>query len=238
MQLNKEMAEKISIRSMRIIQHSVNVMDEFGFIIASGDPSRINCRHEGASLAINENRIIEINHAMTQQLRGVKIGINFPILFQNKIIGVVGISGEPSHVRKYGELVKMTAELIIEQAALITDIQWNKRHLEELVLQLVTSSDLSEVQLHSITQRLKIDPLQERIAIVVKVNPDNGQCLSLEHLQKVVQLLNAQERDLMVAIVSISRNEILVLKPTQFKNKKWCYSAEHNCISNLIAVLH
>ncbi|GAM62092.1 sugar diacid utilization regulator sdaR [Vibrio ishigakensis] len=40
-------------------------------------------------------------------------------------------------MRNYGELVKMTAELIVEQAALMSQVQWNKRHREELLLQLI-----------------------------------------------------------------------------------------------------
>ncbi|AGH82121.1 carbohydrate diacid regulator [Psychromonas sp. CNPT3] len=54
MQLNTEIAQQIVSRAMRIIQYSVNVMDEPGFIIVSGDPSRLNCRHEGASLLLTK----------------------------------------------------------------------------------------------------------------------------------------------------------------------------------------
>lgn len=99
MQLTTMIAKQIVERSMKIIKHSVNVMDEYGVIIGSGDPSRLNCRHEGAILAINENREVEIDYSTAQQLRGVKAGINLPIVFQNKVIGVVGISGKPSEIQ-------------------------------------------------------------------------------------------------------------------------------------------
>lgn len=167
MQLNKTIAKQIVKRAMKIIKYSVNVMDEQEIIIGSGDTQRINSRHQGALLAINENRIVEIDNSTAKQLRGVKPGINLPIIFQDKTIGVVDISGNPDDLCFYGGLVKMTAELIIEQAELIIQLQWNKRHREELILQLAYPLAWPK----PITQRLELDPTQARIAVIVKVTP-------------------------------------------------------------------
>ncbi|GLR77019.1 sugar diacid recognition domain-containing protein [Aliivibrio sifiae] len=233
MQLTTVIAKQIVERSMKIIKHSVNVMDEYGVIIGSGDLSRLNCRHEGAILAINENRIVEIDHATAQQLRGVKAGINLPIIFQNNVIGVVGISGKPVDIQQYGELVKMTAELIIEQAALMTEIQWSKRHKEELVLQLIQPSDLNTQQLYSIAERLELDLNQPRIATIIKVDSFNGENLSLTHLQKLVHLLEYPERDNLVAISSVTLNEVVVLKPITLTDTGWNRSHEEKRIRQL-----
>ncbi|MUI56150.1 sugar diacid recognition domain-containing protein [Aliivibrio fischeri] len=233
MQLTTMIAKQIVERSMKIIKHSVNVMDEYGVIIGSGDPSRLNCRHEGAILAINENREVEIDYSTAQQLRGVKAGINLPIVFQNKVIGVVGISGKPSEIQQYGELVKMTAELIIEQAALMTEIQWSKRHKEELVLQLIQPSDLNTQQLYSIAERLELDLNQPRIATIIKVDSFNGENLSLSHLQKLVHLLEYPERDNLVAISSVTLNEVVVLKPITLTDTGWNRSYEEKRIRQL-----
>ncbi|WP_028864845.1 sugar diacid recognition domain-containing protein [Psychromonas aquimarina] len=234
MQLTESIAKQIVKRSMKIIKHSVNVINEHGIIIGSGDPSRISRRHEGAVLAINENRIVEIDGATAKQLRGVKPGINLPIIFQHKVIGVVGISGDPAEVRNYGELVKMTAELIIEQSALTTQFQWNKRHREELVLQLIQGSQLNEAQLESIAERLDLDLSQPRIAAIVKVDSFNGEHLSLEHLQKLVELLEYPERDNLVAIASVSMNEVVVLKPITLSDGGWSRKEEEKRIQQLM----
>ncbi len=96
MQLNATIARQIVERTMKIIHYSVNVMDEQGRIIGSGDPVRINQRHDGAILAINDNRVVEIDQATANQLKGVKPGINLPIIFHHQVIGgVIGISGVP-----------------------------------------------------------------------------------------------------------------------------------------------
>ncbi|CAG21494.1 sugar diacid recognition domain-containing protein [Photobacterium profundum] len=235
MQLNATIARQIVERTMKIIKYSVNVMDEQGRIIGSGDTSRLNQRHEGAILALNDHRIVEIDDATSKQLKGVKPGINFPIIFQHKAIGVVGISGEPDLVRNYGELVKMTAELIVEQAALMAQVQWNKRHREELVLQLIEEgSELNENQLLSIAERLGLDLAQPRIAAIVKVYPVKGKSLSLDHLQRLVHLLEYPERDNLVGIASVSMNEVVVLKPITLSDNGWSRALEQKRVNQLM----
>jgi carbohydrate diacid regulator len=234
MQLNENIARQIVERTMTIISYSINVMDEKGRIIGSGDSTRLQQKHEGAVLAINEKRIVEINHATVDNLKGVKPGINLPIVYSNQVIGVVGISGAPEEVHHYGELVKMTAELIIEQAALMSQIEWNKRHQEELVLQLIQGSTLNVSQLTSIAERLNLDLSQPRIAAVVKVIPSDDSQIHLEHLQQLVHLLEYPERDNLVAIMSVSEHEVVVLKPITLTANGWSKEIEIKRVNKLL----
>ncbi|HHV6639734.1 TPA: sugar diacid recognition domain-containing protein, partial [Haemophilus influenzae] len=129
MQLDKYTAKKIVKRAMKIIHHSVNVMDHDGVIIASGNSMRLNQRHTGAVLALRENRVVEIDQALAQKWNfEAQPGINLPIHYLGKNIGVVGISGEPTQVKQYAELVKMTAELIVEQQVLLEQESWHRRY--------------------------------------------------------------------------------------------------------------
>ncbi|MDF2152918.1 sugar diacid recognition domain-containing protein [Vibrio sp. CAU 1672] len=234
MQLNETIARQIVSRAMKIIPHSVNVMNEEGRIIGSGDPSRILQKHEGAVLAIADKRIVEIDHATAGNLKGVKPGVNLPILYLDKVIGVIGISGQPESVRPYGELVKMTAEMIVEHAALMSQVEWNKRHREELVLQLIQGANLNETQLQSIAERLDLDLSIPRVAAIVKVFPDNDTPLSLEHLQQLVHLLEYPERDNLVGILSVSNNEVVVLKPVSLHQGQWSTAAEMKRVTRLM----
>ncbi|OIN26068.1 sugar diacid recognition domain-containing protein [Vibrio barjaei] len=234
MQLNSLIAKQIVDRAKKIIAYSINVMDENGVIIGSSDPSRLHQTHEGALLAIRDNRTIEINDSVASTLSGVKTGINLPIIYSENVIGVVGISGTPEEVRSYGELVKMTAELIVEQAALMSQVQWNKRHREELLLQLIEGSSLNDGQLLSIAQRLDLDLSQPRVATVIKVIPRAGEPVTLEHLQKLVHLLEHPERDNIVGIASVSMNEIVVLKPVTIVNHTWNRKEEQKRVAKLV----
>ncbi|WP_431787532.1 sugar diacid recognition domain-containing protein [Vibrio harveyi] len=234
MKLNEHNAKQIVDRAMKVIPYSVNVMDEMGRIIGSGDKTRIHQKHEGAILAITESRTVEINNETAKQLKGVRAGINLPILYLNQIIGVIGISGEPDDVRRFGELVKMTAELIVEQSELMAQIEWGKRHREELVLQLVRGTKLNDNQLSAIAERLNINLSVPRVAVLVKVIPQQENTFSLEHLQQMVNLLEYPERDNLVGILSVSNNEIVILKPIVFSKDGWSKMTEEKCINKLL----
>ncbi|WP_194437975.1 sugar diacid recognition domain-containing protein [Vibrio fluminensis] len=235
MQLNETIARQIVERTMKIIPYSVNVMDEFGRIIGSGDPTRLRQRHEGSILAIAEQRVVAIDQATAEHLKGVKPGINLPIIFQDKVIGVIGISGDPDAVHQYGELVKMTAELIIEQAALMSQVEWHKRHREELVMQLIQGASTDDGQIRVIAERLELDLTKPRIAAIVQVMPtDSDAPLSLAHLQQLVHLLEFPERDNLVGILSVSTNEVVVLKPIELTKTGWSLDNERKRVTKLL----
>ncbi|WP_114765928.1 sugar diacid recognition domain-containing protein [Vibrio rhodolitus] len=235
MQLNETIARQIVERTMKIIPYSVNVMDEFGRIIGSGDPTRLRQRHEGSILAIAEQRVVAIDQATAEHLKGVKPGINLPIIFQDKVIGVIGISGKPDAVHQYGELVKMTAELIIEQAALMSQVEWHKRHREELVMQLIQGASTDDGQIRVIAERLELDLAKPRIAAIVQVMPTGSDApLSLAHLQQLVHLLEFPERDNLVGILSVSTNEVVVLKPIELTKAGWSVDNERKRVTKLL----
>lgn len=164
--LREDTARQIVQRTMNIIDHSVNVMSEQGVIIASGDPRRLHQRHEGAVLALTENRTVIIDEASARRLKGVKPGINLPIVFRQQIVGVVGISGEPEKVQAYAELVKMAAELILEQAEMLEQNQWEKRYREQLAAQII-SGQQSLAELRPMASGLGVDLEMPRVALMI-----------------------------------------------------------------------
>ncbi len=63
----------------------------------------------------------------------MKPRINMVLRNQQQVVGIVGINGEPKNIRDFANLVKMSAEMIIEQAALVEQLQWDRRHREEFI---------------------------------------------------------------------------------------------------------
>ncbi|HMU17861.1 MAG TPA: sugar diacid recognition domain-containing protein, partial [Thauera aminoaromatica] len=64
--LDASLAQSIVDRAMQILRTNVNVMDERGLIIASGDRARIGSRHEGALLVLAQGRAVEVDAAVAQ----------------------------------------------------------------------------------------------------------------------------------------------------------------------------
>ena len=209
--LDARLAQEIVARTMQIIDSNVNVMDARGRIIGSGYRERIGEMHEGALLALSQARVVDIDEGVAKHLHGVRPGINLPMRIDGDIVGVIGLTGEPETLRHYGELVCMTAEMMLEQARLLHMLAQDSRLREELVLNLIRSDTLSPA-LVEWAQRLRIDLNQPRVVAVVEV--DSGQLgvdSAMSELQQLQTLLTTPERDNLIAIVSLT--EMVVLKP-------------------------
>ncbi|KGT87657.1 CdaR family transcriptional regulator [Pantoea sp. JGM49] len=209
--LDARLAQDIVARTMQIIDSNVNVMDARGRIIGSGDRERIGELHEGALLVLSQGRVVDIDEAVAKHLHGVRPGINLPLRIDGEIVGVIGLTGQPAALRHYGELVCMTAEMMLEQARLLHMLAQDSRLREELVLNLIRSDTLSPA-LSEWAQRLGIDLNQPRVVAVVEV--DSGQLgvdSAMSELQHLQTLLTTPDRDNLIAIVSLT--EMVVLKP-------------------------
>ena len=231
--LDPSLAQQIVDRTMKIIGHNINVMNNCGVILGSGDPHRIDSTHEGALLAISQNRTVEINSATAANLHGVKAGINLPLHYKGEIIGVIGITGEPETLHNYGELLKMTAEMIVEQANSIEQAQWQYRQKEEFILQLIKSETGFSSQLKDWAQQLNIDIDAPRVVAVIQVQGDEEQTSANSLLKKVLNLLENPSRGNLVAMTSMT--ELVILKPAFLDGNRWDPHLESQRIDQLLS---
>jgi len=113
--LSEDLAKKIADSIMHVVPYNINVMNSEGIIIASGDKTRIGMLHQGALKAIIKNGLLEVyEETMTD-----KMGVNLPFTHENEIVGVIGISGNPEEVRTLVRVIKVVAEMMIEQQYII-----------------------------------------------------------------------------------------------------------------------
>jgi carbohydrate diacid regulator len=136
LELDSALAQHMVDRAMAILPYNINVMDAQGMIIGSGDPARLHTRHEGAQLVLANRRVVEIDEQAAACLRGVRPGVNLPLLHADQLIGVLGITGTPETVRPYAELVRMAAEMLVEQRQLQAERHWQRHQLEAWLRQL------------------------------------------------------------------------------------------------------
>lgn len=156
--LSTALAQDIVTRTMRIIPYNVNVMDANGSIIASGNPARLGELHAGAMLALAKRLTIEIDAASARNLHGAQPGINLPLTVHGQLCGAVGLSGAPDEVRQFGELVRLTAEMILEQAQLAGELQRDSHYREAFVLNLINADRVGadQANLHAWAHRLGV----------------------------------------------------------------------------------
>lgn len=215
--LDPAIAQQIVAHTMSIIGSNINIMNAKGIIIASGDANRIGEPHDGALLALAQNRIVEIQE--NSNLLGVKPGINLPLTVENEVVGVIGLTGDPSKLQEFGKLVCMTAEMMLQQAQLFNMLAQNERLKEELILDLIHSERISPSQ-YEWAQRLGVDLTMPRVVCIIEVDEST---LSIEEVRNELQnlqiLLKNPERDNLVAILSLT--ELVILKPALNARGKW-----------------
>ena len=148
-------AQRIADRIMEIVPYNINIMDSNGVIIASGAKNRIGTLHQGALKAIALQKIYQVDHDTSTERKG----INLPIQYGGKILGVIGISGDPEQVMQLGMLVVTTAQLMIENDANNEKIaaeetrlnnfffEWTHRSAKEYSQEFVTQADYYHINL-------------------------------------------------------------------------------------------
>jgi carbohydrate diacid regulator len=150
--LTLELAKEIVEQTMIRLNRNINIMNNKGIIIASGDSSRLNQLHFGAFEVLRTGEPLIITDAEMETWQGSLPGINLPIQFQNHIIGVIGITGNPSDILEFGELVKMITEMMIEQSFIAEQLEWKQRLKEQVFEELIQENNDDE----PISQKLNL----------------------------------------------------------------------------------
>ncbi len=113
--INSKQAMDI-VNSLRdIINEHVNFISRECIIIASTDPDRIGSYHGGARVVIETNQTVTIN--FDDEYEGAKKGINLPIIVNDELVCVLGITGDIDSILQYSKVVaKMTEILVMEKS--------------------------------------------------------------------------------------------------------------------------
>ena len=136
--LSPKVAQSIVDRTMAVLGVQVNIMDAQAVVIASGNTGRVGKFHAGAAKVLQSGKKLCISRAEAEKMEGVRPGITLPIEFKGKIIGAVGMAGDPEDVEDFGELLKLTAELMLEQASVKEELFLEQRAREGFLTDLIT----------------------------------------------------------------------------------------------------
>ncbi len=142
--LDSTIAQKIVDKTMSVTQINVNIMDAEARIIGSGHKDRIGKFHQGAFEVIQNKKNRIINESEARLIPEVKPGITLPIFFNDNIVGAIGMTGDPEKLMKFGELVKFTAELMLEQAYVEREIFFEYRLRANFMNEIINSNGLED----------------------------------------------------------------------------------------------
>jgi len=119
------------------LNKNVNITNHHGVIIASFSKERIGQVHEAAAERLTSGNIEEFSVSAEDELRlrGVRRGVNVPIIFDNRCVGVIGVTGDPETAAPYARLAARFVEAALESNA----------HREKLMIALTEKRELQSM---------------------------------------------------------------------------------------------
>jgi len=111
--LASALAQKVVDTIAPTINRHVNIMNAHGIIIASSDAARIGTLHEGSVEVIRRNEVIRV--AQADESAGTQPGVNLPLTLNDRLCGVVGVTGAPHEVEPLADLIALTVQLLFTQ---------------------------------------------------------------------------------------------------------------------------
>lgn len=110
-QLSSKQANMIVDRLMKDIPYNINIISKDGYIMASGNKDRIGDFHKSGKLAADTKQTVLVY----KDDEGERKGANEPVLMDNQIIAVVGISGDPEEVADFSKILSSMVILLLKQ---------------------------------------------------------------------------------------------------------------------------
>ena len=168
--LSFDLAQKIVDNIMTIVPYNINIMDKSGTIIASGNKERIDNKHSGAVKALEQRQ----PYYIYQDTELERKGINVPFRYKDEIIGVIGVSGEPKEVESIANIVRVTAELMIEKQFFDNKAYAKQTQIRDFFNELLSNPLLQQnSEFQTRAKELDIDWTCKRIAVIIKMKESN-----------------------------------------------------------------
>jgi carbohydrate diacid regulator len=117
-QISDSLAQTIVEAAREVIGKDINFINLDGKIIASTNAKRIGTYHEAAVHVQKDRNIIEVFEDDT--FKGTQKGINYPVMIDEKLLGIIGISGDPKECHSLGFLLTKITEVFIKEQMIST----------------------------------------------------------------------------------------------------------------------
>ena len=142
--LSIKLAEQIVSQTEQRLNHNINVISTDGVILASKEKERIDSIHEGAVRVAQTGKVLTITEKDSKKMHNCKPGINLPIHFHDRIIGVIGITGNPDELREIANLVQLTTEMLVHQVLTESKREWQRKNGDFIFKALIDATPIGE----------------------------------------------------------------------------------------------
>lgn len=216
---------------MKQLGYNINIMNDKGIIIASGDPNRIGDFHEIAYKIIKNKLDIQMAKHADDDYIGVKPGVNMPIIYEDEIIGVIGISGEPDEIMNFAHIVRMSVETMIEYEFYKDQITKRQNNKNVFLNSLLYQEPVNPDKIETLAKDLDYDGNIVRVPVLIKLSSNKDS----EYIIKIIKNSPSHTRqDISFALTDGNIVIFKCIKQNDIKNYKSKILQYINDINNLI----
>ncbi|GGH31181.1 CdaR family transcriptional regulator [Paenibacillus segetis] len=162
--LSPSQAQEIVDKMMKDIPYNINIMNEQGIIIGSGNLKRVGTVHQGAVEALSTGKLVEV----WTDGKSAKKGTNEPIVIDHKRVGVIGITGDPDEVRPFCNIVKTVVTLLIEQGAALKSLEHEANRKKAFLELLLSHRGAYSQRFRREAQQYNIDLMLKTVVLCIR----------------------------------------------------------------------
>lgn len=164
----EHIAQDIAEKTSEVLQFPISITDNEGYIIGSTDKSRIGIFHRPSLDVLRNDSMVDcVNEIENKILPGISV----PLKFNNNVIGVLGIVGDPREIEKYVHLVKNHVEMMCQEAFRKEMVELKEKMIEVFVHQLIhVSENEKDDQIRHYSKILDYDLKTDKVCLLVDIH--------------------------------------------------------------------
>lgn len=173
-QINHSLAQMIVDAAKEVIEKDINFIQLDGKIIASTDPKRLGFFHKVALQVKETETMVKIYR--DNKLEGVKKGINYPIVIDGQMLGVIGVSGPPEECESLGFLLTKITEVLIKEQMLSVKTHSLDELRSAIVRMLIFENDKKHALLNEHFHQLECELEENAFVSIIHLHKLNNSC--------------------------------------------------------------
>lgn len=177
--IDSALGQQIVDAVRQVVDKDINFINKEGIIIASTDRERIGTFHEAGYEVAMGRQVVVVSG--DQDFEGTRKGINYPIIIDNQVIGVIGITGNPKKIMKYGFLASKITEIFIKEEQILGNYESRKKMIQYLMNMCIYGRGTSEEQLKDLLKKLHIKQATKYYCIIIEVLQNSVDFVEIEN---------------------------------------------------------
>ncbi|HWO94983.1 MAG TPA: sugar diacid recognition domain-containing protein [Bacillus sp. (in: firmicutes)] len=171
-EISHSLAQMIVDAAKEVIGKDINFIQLDGKIIASTDSSRIGSFHEAAFQVQEKRSIVEVSENDT--FKGTKKGINYPVMINQRMLGIIGISGDPEECKSLGFLLTKITEVLIKEQLIAGKVHSIDELRSSVVRMLIFENEKKDAFMNEHLQQLQYELEDNAFVSIIHINGLNS----------------------------------------------------------------